>query len=147
MTLFTLVTTFSFELDALFPWNIFCVLANLGQSIFLCPFRPQIWDAYMNHLKTLLGLNGSFHCYYSWFLFIFTLHVPTLWLSRPQFVQCLPVFLVSIYGFVVTTNFGICGTNNALWASTCVIPSSHNRATSLCNYNVVIFILVVVIFI
>jgi len=70
----------------------------------------------------------------------------TLWLSQPQFVECLPIFHVSIYGFNVATSLLICGINNALWASTSVIRSSHNKATSLCNCNVVLIIHVVAIF-
>jgi hypothetical protein len=29
-----------------FPWNIFYILANFGQSVILCPFKPQMWHAY-----------------------------------------------------------------------------------------------------
>jgi hypothetical protein len=50
---FTLPTIFPFELDAFFPWNIFCIFANLGQFLFLCPFRPQIFFAYMNYSSNL----------------------------------------------------------------------------------------------
>jgi hypothetical protein len=106
-------------------------------------YGMHIWIILLNLLNwmvaSIVAIVGSF--------LFFTLDISTLWLSCPQFVQCLPVFLISIYGFVIMTYLKICGTNNSLWAFTCVIPFSHNIATSLCNYNVVIIILVIAIFI
>jgi hypothetical protein len=78
--------------------------------------------------------------------FFLTLHISTLWLSCPQFVQCLPILPSSICVFVVVVDLKIYGTNSAFWASTGVIPSSHKKTTSLCNYNTVCFIHVVAIF-
>jgi hypothetical protein len=42
-----------------------------------------------------------------------TIHVSTLWLSCTHFVQCLQVFLGSIYGFFIAIDLEIYGTNNA----------------------------------
>ncbi len=44
--IFTLAIIFLLEVDANFPWNIFCIFANLGQIVILCPFKPKIWHAY-----------------------------------------------------------------------------------------------------
>jgi hypothetical protein len=79
--------------------------------------------------------------------FFLTIHISTLWLSHPQFVQCLLVFPSSIYDFVVAIDLEIYGIDSAFQAFIGVVPSSHNIVASLCNCNVVCFILVVVIFI
>jgi hypothetical protein len=100
----------------------------------------------MNYSSKPFEVIGSFYCCYNELVFFLTLHISTLWLSCPQFVQCLPVLPSSIFVFIVAVDLEIYGTNSAFWASTCVIPSSYSKITSLCNCNMVCFILVVAIF-
>jgi hypothetical protein len=33
-----------------FPWNSFYTLANFGQFVILCPFKPHMWHAYKDVL-------------------------------------------------------------------------------------------------
>jgi len=60
-------------------------------------------------------------------------------------VQCLLVFLVLLCVFDGIACLIFCGTYNTLFASTIVIPFSHNIAASLCCCNVDHFIPIVVI--
>jgi len=73
------------------------------------------------------------------------LHVSTLWLIIPQFVQYFSVFLVLFYVFGGATCLVFCGTESALLTSTIVIPFSDNIVASLCCCNVDYFIHVVAI--
>jgi hypothetical protein len=41
MIVLTSSTTFPYEFDAFFPWNIFCISTNSGQSIILCPLNHK----------------------------------------------------------------------------------------------------------
>jgi len=40
MTIYVLTTGWTFVIVKDFPWNIFCILANFGQSVILWPFKP-----------------------------------------------------------------------------------------------------------
>ncbi len=75
-----------------FPWNIFCISANFGQSVILCPFKPHICHAYEDvfcgfWLGYVTSMTNTMVC-------SFFLHVSTLWFIIPQFMQCLLVFHV-----------------------------------------------------
>jgi hypothetical protein len=65
-----------------FAWNIFCILANFGQSIILCPFKPQMWHAYKDvfygfWLGYVASMVTTMVCSF------FFLHVSTLWFVIP----------------------------------------------------------------
>ncbi len=72
-------------------------------------------------LLTLLSLTSSLIIVTQGSYFFLILHVSKLWLFHPQFVQCLPIFLVSIYGFIIIKDLKIYGTNSALWTFVGVI--------------------------
>ncbi len=122
-----------------FPWNIFCISVNFGQSIILCPFKPQMWHAYED------VFYGFWLGYVAFVVttvvyFFFFLHVFTLWFIISQFVQYLLVFLVLFYVFVNATCLIFCDTDSALFASVVAMLSSHNIVAFLC-YSVDHFIL------
>jgi hypothetical protein len=75
----------------------------------------------------------------------FFLHVSTLWLIVPQFVQNLSVFPVLLHVFGGATCFVLYVTNSALLVSRVVIPSSHNIVVSLFYWSVNYFIPIVAI--
>ncbi len=75
----------------------------------------------------------------------FFLHVFTLRLIIPQFVQYLSIFLVLLFIFCGAAYLIFCGTESALLASTINMPSSHNITTSLCCCSVDLFIPIVTI--
>jgi len=134
--------TFTITID--FPWNIFCISTNFGQSIILYPFKPHMWHAYEDvFYGFLLGCVTSVVAtmVYSFFF----LHVSTFWFVIPQFVQCLSIFPVLLYVFTSATYFVFCGTQSALLASVVIMSSSHNIVASLCYCIVNYFILAIVI--
>lgn len=143
MIVLTLTTIFFSKLDAIFPWNIFCISANLRWSIILCPFRPHIWII----LLTLLRLISSVYWCYSQFLFlldytrfyIMVVFIHNLCYVYQSFLfpSIVLLLLQNLKSMVLIVHFEL---------STSVILSSHNKATSLCNCSVVLFINVVVIF-
>ncbi len=139
-----LISTMAFpsKLDAFFPWNIFYIYT---QSIILCPFKPWMWQAYELFFWPLWGWLVAFVVITMGSPFFSTLHISTLWLSLPQFMQCLLIFPGFVCSFIITANLKNFDTNSALWAFVGVIPSSHSKAASLCNYNMVRFILEVAI--
>jgi hypothetical protein len=67
----------------------------------------------MNYSSKPFEVIGSFYCCYNELVFFLTLHISTLWLSCPQFVQCLPVLPSSIFVFIVAVDLEIYGTNSA----------------------------------
>jgi hypothetical protein len=40
MIIYVSVTSWTSTIATNFPWNIFCMLVNFGQSVILCPFKP-----------------------------------------------------------------------------------------------------------
>ncbi len=131
MIIFILVTGWTSAIVINFPWNIFYILINFGQSIILCPFKPQMWHAYED------VFYGFWLCCVAFMVTIvvysfFFLHVSTLWLFIPQFVQYLSVFPILLYVFIGVACLVLCGTKNVLLVSIVVIPSSHNITSSLC---------------
>jgi hypothetical protein len=66
----------------------------------------------------------------------FFIHVSTLWLVIPQFVQYLLVFHVLLYVFHGATYFVLFGTKNAFLALAIVVYFSHNILASLCCCSV-----------
>jgi hypothetical protein len=46
MTICVSTIGWTFVTATKFPWNIFYISSNFGQSIILCPFKPQMWHAY-----------------------------------------------------------------------------------------------------
>jgi len=144
MTIHVSATCWTFATMIDFPWNIFCISTNFGQSIILCPFKPQVWHAYEDVLCVfLLGCAASLVATMVYYFFF--LHVFTLWFFIPQFVWCLSIFHVLLCVFVGTTCLIFYGTNSALLYFAIVIPSSHNIVTSLCCCNVDHFILAITI--
>ncbi len=68
-----------------FPWNIFFILANFGQSVILCPLKPQMWHAYEDVFYGFWLVHITFVVATMVCSFFF-LHVATLWFIIPQFV-------------------------------------------------------------
>jgi hypothetical protein len=127
-----------------FPWNIFYILTNFGQSVILCPFKQQMWHAYENVFCGFwLGCAASVVA--TMIYFFFFLLVCTLWFIIPQFVQCLLVFLILFCVFAHVACLVLCGIESAFLAFVLIMPFPHNIATSLCCYNDYHFILVVII--
>jgi hypothetical protein len=122
---------------------ILYILVNFWQSIILCPFKSQMWHAYEDvfygfELYCATSMATTMVC-------SFFLHVSTLWLVIPQFVQYLWVFHVLFCVFGGATYLVFYGILSALLAAIIIIPSSHNITASLCNYIVDHFIPAIVI--
>jgi hypothetical protein len=123
---------------------MFCILTNFGQSVILCPFKPQMWHAYEDVFYVFWLGCVAFVVATMVYSFFF-LHVSTLWFFILQLMQCLLVFHVLLCVFVGTTCLILCGINNAFLVFVVIIPSSHNIAAYLCYCSVDCFIHVVTI--
>jgi protein-S-isoprenylcysteine O-methyltransferase Ste14 len=84
-------------------------------------------------------------CGYHRGLFLFLSACFRIVICHPTICVMFNVFHVLFYVFAGTACLIFYGTNNALLASTSVIPSSHKIVTSLCYCNVDHFIFVVTI--
>jgi hypothetical protein len=105
------------------------------QTIYVACIRTCFlffWLCWVASIATIVG--------YSFFL-----HVSTLWLVIPQFVQYLLIFFALLYVFNGVAYFVFYGIDNAPLALAIIIPSSHNIVASSCYWNVNNFILVVTI--
>jgi hypothetical protein len=92
-----------------------------------------MWHAYEN------VFCGFLFCCATTMVCSFFLHVSTLSLIIPQFVQYLLVFHVLLYVFCGVACLVLCGTKSALLTSKVINPS-HNIVTSLCCCSVNHFI-------
>ncbi len=100
MIVYLLATGWTSVVTTNFPWNIFCISTNFGQSIILCPFKPQMWHAYEDVFCGFwLGCVAFVVATVVYFFFF--LHVSTLWFTIPQFVQCLLIFLALFFFLLV----------------------------------------------
>jgi hypothetical protein len=138
LTIFISKTNWTYVIVTNFPWNIFCILIHFGQFVILCPFKPHMRHAYEDvlcgfWLYCVASMVSSF------------MHISTLWLLIPQFVQYLLVFHVLLCVFGGATYITLCGTEIVLLISAIVIPYSHNIVTSLCCCSVDRFIPIVAI--
>jgi hypothetical protein len=102
-------------------WIVFHFMSIQPTNV-ACIWRCLLW------FLTLLATSMATTLVYSFFF----LHVSTLWLFIPQFVQYLLVFLILLCGFGDVTRLVLCGTKNVLFVSIIIIPSSHNNIASLC---------------
>jgi hypothetical protein len=68
-----------------FPWNIFCISTNFGQSVILCPFKPYMWHAYEDLFCGFWLGYVAFVTTTMVYSFFF-LHVSILCFVTPQFV-------------------------------------------------------------
>ncbi len=139
MTICVLATCWTSTTITDFPWNIFCISTNFGQSIILCPFKPHMWHAYEDFF-CVFWIGCVTFVVATMVCSLFFLHVSTLWFVIPQFVQCLSVFPVLLCVFAGATCLILCGIDSAFLASIIVIPFSHNITASLCCCSVDRFI-------
>jgi hypothetical protein len=118
-------------------------LNKLGKIYHFMSIQPQMWHAYEN------VFCGFWFCCVAFvvatMVYSFFLHVSTLWLFIPQFVQYLSVFHVLVYVFGGATYLVLCGTEITLLALAIVILFSHNIIASLCYCSVDCFILTITI--
>jgi hypothetical protein len=100
----------------------------------------HIYDMHMMHYFIVSNPSSSLCCYYSRLFFLF--HFARFYIVIIFTSICVMFANLSLlclwcwccYDFV-----DLCNTKSAYWASTSVIPSSHNIVASLCCCNVICF--------
>lgn len=137
-------TVFPSKVDA-FSLGTFYASLQILDSLLSCVHSNLIYDMQMIHFLNFLILSDNlYHCY-SWFLFLF--HLACVYIVIIYTIVCAMFDSLSCFHlwFQSCCSFPNHNINSALWAFVGVIPSSHTIIVFLCSYNVVHFIVIVVI--